>query len=199
MDKLIYPRPVAIGDRMARAVDALDEQVKRRVEAIDTGEAGLRGRGAPIEMPEGYAIFETSGPWEDFATPSRDMRLLIAIDAVLALPAQARKAPARFGTTAGSSELAAIDETLRARLSERRFSYTRSDGSPFSLSLADVTARVATLETAYNPNDCVESRWGAPIGSDERKPCNKQAPAAQRALLERYRDWFHERTRPARP
>jgi len=28
-------------------------------------------------MPEGEKIFETMGAWEDFATPSRDLRLLI--------------------------------------------------------------------------------------------------------------------------
>ncbi|MET0343545.1 MAG: NlpC/P60 family protein [Polyangiales bacterium] len=199
MDELIYPRPVTIDDRMARAVDALDEQVRRRVEAIDTGEQGLKGRSEPIDMPEGYAIFETQGPWEDFATPSRDMRLLIAIDAVRALPAQARKSPKRFGTEAGAPELLRIDDTLKERLAARKFAYTRSDGSSFSLSLAEVVARVAILEVAYNPNDCVESRWGAPEGSEERKPCRKQAPAAQRAKLEQYRPWFHERVRPARP
>ncbi|MET0342582.1 MAG: NlpC/P60 family protein [Polyangiales bacterium] len=199
MDELIFPRPVTIDDRMARAVDALDEQVRRRVEAIDTGESGLKGRTEPIDMPEGYAIFETQGPWEDFATPSRDMRLLIAIDAVRALPAQARKNPARFGTREGAPELLRIDATLNERLAARRFAYTRSDGSTHSLSLADVVARVAVLEVAYNPNDCVEYRWGAPEGSDENKPCRKQAPAAQRARLEQYRAWFHERKRPARP
>ena len=33
-------------------------------------------------MPDGPAIFETTGAWEDFATPSRDLRLLIAMDVV---------------------------------------------------------------------------------------------------------------------
>jgi hypothetical protein len=37
-------------------------------------------------MPDGPAIFETSGAWEDFSTPSRDLRLLIAIDVVLRFP-----------------------------------------------------------------------------------------------------------------
>jgi hypothetical protein len=31
-------------------------------------------------MPDGAAIFETSGAWEDFSTPSWHLRLLIAID-----------------------------------------------------------------------------------------------------------------------
>jgi hypothetical protein len=37
-------------------------------------------------MPDGAAIFETSGAWEDFSTPSRDLRLLIAIDVVQDFP-----------------------------------------------------------------------------------------------------------------
>ncbi len=51
----------------------------------------------------------------------------------------------------------------------RRFTYERSDGSSFSLSLADVLARAADLEMAYNPNDCPEARWGAPAGSEEAR------------------------------
>jgi hypothetical protein len=37
-------------------------------------------------MPDGAAIFETSSAWEDFSTPSRDLRFLIAIDVVLGFP-----------------------------------------------------------------------------------------------------------------
>lgn len=199
MDQLIYPRPVAVLDRMRRVVDALEEQVKRRVEAIDVGEAGLRGKSEPIGMPEGYSIFETSGAWEDFATPSRDMRLLIAIDAVRAFPAQVRAHPERFGIAAGTPELEQVDARLDELLKTRRFTYTRSDGSPFELTLAEVVARSPAIEVGYNPNDCVEARWGAVEGSPERAPCKRTAPAAQRAAMERYRAWFHERKRPARP
>ena len=199
MDQLIYPRSVAVLDRMRRVVDALEEQVKRRVEAIDVGVAGLRGRSEPVGMPEGYSIFETTGPWEDFATPSRDMRLLIAIDAVRAFPAQVRAHPERFGVRAGSSELEQVDDLLQELLAGRRFTYTRTDGTPFELSLADVVARSAHIEVGYNPNDCIEVRWGAPEGSDERAPCKSVAPAEQRAAMERYRAWFHDRKRPARP
>ncbi|HEY6881065.1 MAG TPA: hypothetical protein VI299_23730, partial [Polyangiales bacterium] len=199
MDQQIYPRSVAVLDRMKRVVDALFEQTERRVEAIDVGVAGLKGVKMPIAMPEGYAIFETSGPWEDFATPSRDMRLLIAIDAVRAFPAQVRAAPQRFGVQPGSPELAQVDALLEQQLAARKFKYTRTDGSAWELSLADVVARVTNLETAYNPNDCIESRWGAPEGTPERAPCNMTAPPEQRALLEKYRPWFHDRARPARP
>jgi hypothetical protein len=37
-------------------------------------------------MPDGAAIFETSGAWEDFSTPSRDLHLVIAIDVVQDFP-----------------------------------------------------------------------------------------------------------------
>ncbi|HEX5661225.1 MAG TPA: NlpC/P60 family protein [Polyangiales bacterium] len=199
MDQQIYPRPVAVLDRMKRVVDALFEQTERRVEAIDVGVAGLKSVKMPIAMPDGYSIFETSGAWEDFATPSRDMRLLIAIDAVRAFPAQVRAAPQRFGVQPGSPELTQVDKLLEDQLAQRKFKYTRTDGSPWELSLADVVARVPSLETAYNPNDCIESRWGAKEGSPERAPCTMTAPPEQRAALEKYRPWFHDRKRPARP
>jgi hypothetical protein len=201
LDQLIYPRPIAMLDRMRQVVLALEEQVVRRVDAIDLGEAYMRTRSAAIEMPVGYDVFETAGAWEDFATPSRDMRLLIALDAVQALEARVRSAPARFGISAGEADAAAkeLQGALEAELAQRRFRYTRSDGTPFELSLADVLARSRALETAYNPNDCVESRWGAPEGSAERGPCKRSAPGAQRARMEEYRPWFHTRTRPPRP
>jgi hypothetical protein len=44
-------------------------------------------------MPDGAAIFETSGGWEDFSTPSRDLRLLIAIDVVQNFPDRVARRP----------------------------------------------------------------------------------------------------------
>jgi hypothetical protein len=61
-----------------------------------------------------------------------------------------------------------------------------------------VLDRVVDLEMAYNPNDCVELRWGAPAGSEEASMCKRQAPPAQRAKMTKYRAWFHERRRPPR-
>lgn len=197
MDQLIYARPVSAADRMQRVVDALDEQVKRRVEAIDVGEAFMREQRQPIDMPEGYAVFETQGPWEDFATPSRDMRLLLAIDAVQNFPEQVRAHPERF--MASPEDVAQVETMLAQLLSTRTVRYTRSDGSPIDLTLAEVIRRAPAIEVGYNPNDCVEARWGAAPDSDEYRPCRRRAPAAQKEAMERYRAWFHTRTRPARP
>ena len=95
-----------------------------------------------------------------------------------------------------------VEASLRAvldrELSSRKVTYTRTDGSAFVLTLADVLARRLALETAYNLNDCVELRWGATPGSDENATCRAHAPAEQRTQMQTYRPWFHERRRPAR-
>ena len=48
---------------------------------------------AVVPMPEGPKIFETVGPWEDYATPSRDMRLIIAMNVLTGLPERIVQAP----------------------------------------------------------------------------------------------------------
>jgi hypothetical protein len=153
--------------------------------------------GGRIDMPDGASIFETTGPWEDYSTPSRDLRLLIAVDVVRGFPDRVARRPTRFAMR-GAASTAGLETLLRDELDKRRFSYERSDGSRFSLSLADVLARAADLEVAYNPNDCPEIRWGAPAGSEEAATCTRRAPWGQTARMRRYRTWFHERKRPPR-
>ena len=92
----------------------------------------------------------------------------------------------------------ALAADLSGELSQRTFEYARSDGSPQRLSLLDVLKRAPGFEVAYNPNDCVELRWGAAAGSEEAASCRRHAPSAQRAKMEKYRAWFHERRRPPR-
>jgi hypothetical protein len=202
MEELINPKPLAPSERMQSLVAALDEAVRRRVLSIDNGEHYFAAHPrATIGMPQGADIFETEGAWEDYATPSRDMRLLIAIDTVNALPTRVEQKPERFAIPADTSPKAAADAlrgALANQLRTRSFEYTRSDGSTQSLHLADVIARADALELAYNPNDCAELRWGAPAGSAERASCVRNAPAAQRSRMQAYRTWFHTRTRPAR-
>ncbi|MFI5309354.1 MAG: hypothetical protein ACHQ53_18510, partial [Polyangiales bacterium] len=116
MDRLINPAPLDPHVRLVSLLDALEESVRRRVLSVDNGEHYFAAaHRAPIPMPPGFEIFETEGPWEDFATPSRDMRLLIAIDSVLAVPAQLEKHPERFKL--GATEQAAqVAVQLRAEL-----------------------------------------------------------------------------------
>jgi hypothetical protein len=93
---------------------------------------------------------------------------------------------------------AELQKVLASELAERKFSYPRSDGAQWTLALKDVAGRAVDLEMAYNPNDCVELRWGAPPDSDEMSTCKRNAPSAQRAKMTKYRAWFNERRRPPR-
>ena len=171
-------------------VTALEESAASRVVSVDNALRWQREHpGRVIPMPEGYAIFETTGPWEDFASPSRDMRFLISLDAVADLPE--------------SLELTGDERTLAEalisrELSARTIAYTRSDGSSFTLSLADIVARREALTQAFNPNDCAEVRWGAPEGSAERAPCRTRAPEAQQRAMQAFQPYFVERRRPPR-
>lgn len=202
VEALVNPRPLPMFDALEVLLSALFEQVKARVTSVQNGETYAASHRKTIDMPKGHAVFETAGPWEDFSTPSRDMRLLIAIDTVVGFPATVRRQPARFGLPAQGAALDAAIAELEAhiakRLGELSFDYTRSNGSAFSLTVADIAKRVKELEVAYNPNDCAELRWGAPEGSDERATCTRRAPPRQRAQMEKYRSWFASRSRPAR-
>lgn len=197
---LMSPRPINLNAELTSLVDALHESARRRVLSVNNGEGYMKRARRPMKMPRGYSIFETAGPWEDFATPSRDMRLLIAIDTVLDLPSALRRRPERFGLSADEveSEVVELKAKLTAALKARSFEYTRSDGHTHTLSLYDLVERAEAMEMAYNPNDCVEIRWGAPQESAERASCQRHAPKKQRKRMGRYRSWFKERKRPPR-
>jgi len=200
MDDVLAPSPRDPLVALREVVTALDEQVRTRVTSIENGRRFLEKKGPPAPMPEGAQIFETQGPWEDFSTPSRDLRLLIAIDVAKGFSQRVSRRASRYATSGKSVDetKAALDAALLAELKARKVQYTRTDGTPFELTLAEVLSREVAFEMTYNPNDCVEARWGAPAGSDELSTCKAHAPAEQRAKMEAVRSWFHERKRPPR-
>ena len=202
MDDVMSPAPLEPMRAMKEAITALEEQVNARVASVENGRKYLVEGGREVAMPDGASIFETTGAWEDFATPSRDLRLLIAVDVVRGFPDRVARRPERYAMPARKSAAevkAELDATLASELSAREFSYTRTDGSQWTLKLKDVSDRMPALEMAYNVNDCAELRWGAPDGSEEAATCKRRAPAAQRAKMAgEYRAWFSERRRPPR-
>ncbi len=180
-------------------LDALVEQIETRVTSVDNGEAYFRkSPGSVIPMPSGAAIFQTIGPWEDYSTPSRDMRLIIAINVLNGLPEKIVRHPELFVMNGKSPEeaKAEIEQYHARRIQERSIRYTRTDGSPWELSVAEVLARKPAYEMTYNPNDCAELRWGAKPDTEEYSTCRRHAPAEQHAKMERYRIWFREARRP---
>ena len=199
MDDVMSPEPLDPVRAMEDAITDLDEQVKTRVTAVENGRKYQNKERGDTAMPNGPSIFETTGAWEDYSTPARDFRLLIAIDVVRGFPDRVARRAERYAIPNGKSVAdvkAELQSVLASELAARKFSYTRSDGSAWTLSLKDVIDRAADLEMAYNPNDCVELRWGAPDESDEASTCKRHAPAAQRAKMTEYRTWFRERHWP---
>jgi hypothetical protein len=201
MDDLLSPTPMDPARVLRETIQALDEQVRARITSVANGETYVAAHPGTTAMPSGAAIFETSGPWEDYATPSRDLRLLIAIDVVRGFPERVARRPERYAMPAGTPVTAVreqLEAIIRDETAARRFTYARSDGSEWTVTLADLLRRTEALETAYNPNDCIEVRWGAPADSDEASTCRRRAPREQLARMGDYRVWFHERRRPPR-
>ena len=199
VEGMINPRPLDPVRMQGSLVDALEESVQRRLSSVQNGEEFMKAQGyAAIAMPRGAALFLTTGPWEDYSTPSRDMRLLISIDAVVSFPDTVAAHPDRFGirATDRDSVVQQVRDALQAELAKRSFKYVRSDGSAWELSLANVVARTKAMEVAYNPNDCAEVRWGAPEGSEERETCRRRAAQEQQTRMRTYQTWFAERERP---
>jgi hypothetical protein len=202
MDDVMSPQPLDPLRAMAEAITSLDEQVRVRVTSVENGRKYQNGRRGEVGMPNGAAIFETTGPWEDFSTPARDLRLLIAMDVVRGFPDRVARRTERYAMPVDRSVAevkAQLQRVLATELAARKFAYTRSDGSSWTLSLKDVFDRILDLEMAYNPNDCVELRWGAPEKSEEASTCKRNAPSSQRVKMAKYRPWFQERRRPPRP
>jgi hypothetical protein len=200
MDNVMSPEPLDPLRAMKGTIDSLEEQVKTRVGSVENGRKFQNSGKGDATMPDGAAIFATTGAWEDFATPARDFRLLIAIDVVRGYPDRVARQPGRYAIPNGKSVAdvkAELQSALASELAARKFTYTRSDGSAWTLALKDVLDRAADLEMGYNLNDCVELRWGAPAESDEASTCKRHAPQAQRAKMTEYRTWFRERHWPS--
>jgi len=201
MEKVINPKPLDPEAALNDLVQALHEQLQVRVKSVAVGEAyHQKHPGAVIPMPSSAkGVFLTGGPWEDFSTPNRDLRLLIAMDAVLGFPERVASFPEDFDVPNQSSPDALkqkLQSMLDKKVSELTITYTRTDGSEQQLSIKELLERQEAFEMGYNPNDGVEIRWGAPENSAERATCKRQAPALQRATMQKVRTWFVQRLHP---
>jgi len=199
MDDVMSPEPLDPVRAMTDAITSLNEQVKTRVTSVENGRKYQDKQAGDTAMPDGASIFETTGAWEDYSTPARDFRLLIAIDVVRGFPDRFARRSQRYAMPGGKSVADMKNElqgVLASELASRKLSYTRSDGSQWTLSLKDIVDRATDFEMAYNPNDCVELRWGAVANSEEASTCKRHAPQPQRAKMSDYRTWFRERHWP---
>ena len=201
IDRLINPRPLDPETALIDMIRALHEQLLVRVTSVANGEAFLKSHpGTVIPMPSNAAgIFQAGGQWENFSTPNRDLRLLIAMDAVLDFPDLVNRSPEDFNIT-GSGSPEQIKKKLQSVLdkkgSELSIEYTRSNGSLQKLTVGELLKRRDSFEIAYNPNDGIEIRWGAPENSEERAGCRRHAPSNQLETMRSVRKWFQKRLHP---
>src|SRR6202012_3195496 len=159
MDDVMSPEPLDPVKAMTDAITSLDEQVKTRVTSIENGRKYQDKQAGEMRMPNGPSTFETNGAWEDYSTPARDFRLLIAIDVVRGYPDHFMRRQDRYALPPGKSAgdvKSQLQSVLATELASRKISYTRSDGSQWTLSLKGVGGRAPGFEMAYNPNDCAE-------------------------------------------
>ncbi len=201
MERLINPEGLDPEAALLELIKALQEQLIVRVESVANGETWMQAHpGAVIPMPGSAAgVFLAGGLWEDYSTPNRDLRLLIAIDAVLDFPARIVRAPGNYKISRWKSPekvRVELEEVTREKTGELTITYTRGDGTRQQLTLAEILRRAEALEMGYNPNDGVEIRWGAPAGSEEIKSCRRRAPAVQLEQMRRLRPWFQKRLHP---
>src|SRR6266480_5009261 len=144
MDDVMSPSPLDPTRTMEEAITSLEEQAKVRVTSVENGRKFQNSKHGEATMPDGPAIFETSGAWEDFSTPSRDLRLLIAMDVVLGFPDRVARRPERYAMPKDKSVAevkAELQNMLASELATRKFSYVRTDGSAWTLALKDVAER----------------------------------------------------------
>ncbi len=201
MERVINPKPLDPEIALLDLIKALHEQLTVRVTSVNNGEKYMKAHpGAVIPMPTRPAgVFQTGGIWEDFSTPNRDLRLLIAMDAVIDFPDKVMRSPddyklPKLKSVEGIKKK--LDELLKEKLDELSITYIRSNGSEQKLTLAEILKRREAFEIAYNPNDGAEIRWGAPEGSQERSTCKRHVPPGQLKVMNDVRPWFNKRLHP---
>jgi hypothetical protein len=200
MERLINPEPLDPATALRDLFEALYQQLLARVQSVAISEEYLKSHPETIiPMPSGREIFQTIGLWEDYSTPNRDLRLLIAMDAVNEFPDQVVRASKNYKRPKGKSleeVKKELEELHRKLANEMSITYVRSNGKEQTLSLEEIFKRAEAFEMSYNPNDCVEVRWGAPEGSEELASCRRRAPASQQEKMKSVRQWFRERRYP---
>ena len=201
MERIINPKPLDPEVAMLDLVEALYQQLIVRITSVSNGEAYMKSHpGEVIGMPGTPAgVFQAGGQWEDFSTPNRDLRLLIAMDAVLDFPDKIIRNPEDFrmsGLSSPEKVKKNLQELLIRKISELTITYTRTNGAKQTLTLEEVLKRREAFEVAYNPNDGIEIRWGAPENSEERSTCRRHVPNNQMEKMRSVQGWFRKRLHP---
>ncbi len=150
MERLINPSPLDPEAALEDLISSLHEQLQVRVTSVANSEAFLKKNpGTVIPMPSGIAgIFLAGGQWEAYSTPNRDLRLLIAIDAVLGLPERVVSTPGNFdipGDLSPEQIKAKLQTVLDKKGAELSITYIRTDGTEQLLTVSEILNRKEAL------------------------------------------------------
>jgi len=201
MERIINPKPLDPEAALLDLIQALHEQLLVRVTSVANGEAYMKSHpGEVIAMPGRPAgVFQAGGQWEDFSTPNRDLRLLIAMDAILDFPDQIVRSPEdyKFSKLSSPEQVKKkLEAFLTRKVTELSINYIRTNGIQQTLTIEEILKRQDAFEMAYNPNDGIEIRWGAPENSEERSTCRRHVSAGQLEKMQSVRVWFQKRLHP---
>lgn len=148
-------------EEMTNMMDALCQDIKDRVLAVDTAiAANIHQKAQPSALPNN--IYGTEGEWETFSTPSRDARLKTSFVELLKRTKEFvelhRQGSSRIdykGTNLAEDLRQAYARSAQACAIE----YKRTDRSTMKLNFTEVSERLFAL--SFDPYHCPEARWGA--------------------------------------
>jgi hypothetical protein len=129
-------------------VDQLCVDVNQRVQSVAAANAVAQGPMGNIPPN----IYGADGDWEAFSTPSRDARLRASVRGIH------RFIKANATTPDMLTKLGKVWKDHQASAS-CKVTYTSSAGSPVTITLEDIVARIYDL--SFDPYHCPEMRWGA--------------------------------------
>ena len=151
---------------VADMIDSNCADLHDRVEAVDLAlKAGMANREEPERLPQN--IYGTDGDWETYSTPSRDARLKTAFKELRDYAErfmrmyQAKDPKLAYRGSDLATDLIATYDRKAAQCS---ITYTRSDGSPFTIGYEDARKRLFAM--SFDPYQCAERRWGAGTGEE---------------------------------
>ena len=190
MDDVMSPEPLDPLSAMKEVITSLEEQVKTRVTSVENGRKFQTSGHGEADMPDGPSIFEAGGAWEDFSTPSRDLRLLIAIDVVRGFPDRVARRPERYAMPKDKSVAevkAELQDVLASELAARKFSYTAQRRLPMDACAQGCGRTLRRARDGIQPERLRRAALGRARGKREASACKRHAPGTQRAKMREYR------------
>lgn len=170
---------------MRAEMNSLCQMFQDRVNAVQTAvDSKIYLKDHPEFLPQN--IYGSSGEWESFSTPGRDLRLK---KKALDIPLAAKSWVQRFNDKdpllkyAGSDLKQDIIKTYLDVVTSCQVRYKNSVGKTIKVGLEVLLGRMTQL--SYDPYACPERRWGA-TGEGELSSCADDQEKTEWHLLQQF-------------